>query len=112
MSERLEIPHRLFFTIERNGSMRAWSPRSMAFRRAPAGGARDLDGIVSAQLEHYRSPDPTRRMNILGVSAYYHDSAACLLRDGEIVAAVQEEAFSRAKHDPRLPMRAARFCLR
>jgi Family of unknown function (DUF5989)/Carbamoyltransferase N-terminus len=48
---------------------------------------------------------------ILGISAYYHDSAAALLRDGEIVAAAQEERFSRAKHDARFPARAARWCL-
>ena len=50
--------------------------------------------------------------NILGISAYYHDSAACLLRDGEIVAAAQEERFSRKKHDARFPEHAVRFCLR
>src|SRR5881296_347805 len=48
---------------------------------------------------------------ILGVSAHYHDSAACLLRDGKIVAAAQEEAFTRKKHDARLPVEAMRFCL-
>src|SRR5688500_18238309 len=51
-------------------------------------------------------------MNILGVSAYYHDSAACLVRDGEIVAAAQEERFSRKKHDHRFPINAVDFCLR
>src|SRR4249920_38710 len=51
-------------------------------------------------------------MDILGISAYYHDSAACLLRDGEIVAAAQEERFSRKKHDPRFPEHAVQFCLR
>src|SRR5262245_4011915 len=49
--------------------------------------------------------------NILGISAYYHDSAACLLRDGAIVAAAQEERFTRKKHDPRFPQNAVRFCL-
>jgi carbamoyltransferase len=49
---------------------------------------------------------------ILGLSAYYHDSAACLLRDGKIVAAAQEERFSRKKHDARFPAAAIRFCLR
>ena len=47
----------------------------------------------------------------LGISAYYHDSAACLLRDGQIVAAAQEERFSRVKHDPSFPLHAIRFCL-
>lgn len=51
-------------------------------------------------------------MNILGVSAYYHDSAACLLRDGEIVAAAQEERFTRKKHDDALPAKAVEYCLR
>jgi carbamoyltransferase len=48
---------------------------------------------------------------ILGVSAFYHDSAACLIRDGEIIAAAQEERFSRIKHDPSFPLQAARYCL-
>ncbi|HEX7955369.1 MAG TPA: carbamoyltransferase [Pyrinomonadaceae bacterium] len=51
-------------------------------------------------------------MNILGISAYYHDSAACLVRDGEVVAAAQEERFTRKKHDHRYPARAVEFCLR
>lgn len=50
-------------------------------------------------------------LNILGISAHYHDAACCLLRDGELVAAAEEERFSRVKHDPRLPSRALRFCL-
>src|SRR5215831_5264342 len=51
-------------------------------------------------------------IDILGISAFYHDSAACLLRNGEIVAAAQEERFSRKKHDARFPGHAIRFCLR
>jgi len=50
-------------------------------------------------------------MNILGISAYYHDSAATLIRDGEIIAAAQEERFSRIKHDHRFPEQAVQFCL-
>jgi carbamoyltransferase len=50
-------------------------------------------------------------MDILGVSAFYHDSAACLLRDGQILAAAQEERFTRRKHDPRFPVNAIRYCL-
>jgi carbamoyltransferase len=50
-------------------------------------------------------------MNILGISAHYHDAACCLLRDGELIAAAEEERFSRIKHDPRLSWRAFRFCL-
>ncbi len=49
---------------------------------------------------------------ILGLSAYYHDSAACLLRDGHIVAAAQEERFSRKRHDASLPVQAVAYCLR
>lgn len=51
-------------------------------------------------------------MHILGISAYYHDSAAALVRDGEIVAAAQEERFSRKKHDHRFPSHAVDYCLR
>ncbi|MEE2703894.1 MAG: carbamoyltransferase [Myxococcota bacterium] len=51
-------------------------------------------------------------LNILGISAYYHDSAACLIRDGEVVAAAQEERFSRRKADPAFPTQAAEYCLR
>jgi carbamoyltransferase len=51
-------------------------------------------------------------MDILGVSAYYHDSAACLVRDGRIVAAAQEERFTRKKHDASFPAEAVRYCLR
>lgn len=50
-------------------------------------------------------------MNILGVSAFYHDSAACLVRDGKILAAAQEERFTRKKHDPSFPARAIGYCL-
>jgi len=48
---------------------------------------------------------------VLGISAFYHDSAACLLRDGEIVAAAQEERFTRKKGDASFPSHAARYCL-
>jgi carbamoyltransferase len=50
-------------------------------------------------------------MRILGISAYYHDSAAALVEDGDIVAAAQEERFSRQKHDARFPSDAVRYCL-
>ena len=50
-------------------------------------------------------------MNVLGISAFYHDSAACLVRDGEVVAAAQEERFTRKKHDHRFPKNAIAFCL-
>ena len=49
---------------------------------------------------------------ILGISAFYHDSAAALVVDGQIVAAAQEERFTRIKHDPAFPTRAIDYCLR
>lgn len=48
---------------------------------------------------------------ILGISAFYHDSAAALIVDGKIVAAAQEERFTRRKHDPAFPAEAVRYCL-
>jgi len=51
-------------------------------------------------------------MNILGISAFYHDSAACIVRDGELVAAAQEERFTRKKHDHGFPQHAVDYCLR
>jgi carbamoyltransferase len=50
-------------------------------------------------------------MNILGISAFYHDSAAALIKDGEIIAAAQEERFTRRKHDERFPKNAVDYCL-
>ena len=50
-------------------------------------------------------------MLVLGISAFYHDSAAALIRDGEIIAAAQEERFTRKKHDPSFPKNAILFCL-
>src|SRR2546423_1164667 len=50
-------------------------------------------------------------MRILGISAYYHDSAAALVEDGRIVAAVQEERFTRKKHDASFPSHAVDYCL-
>jgi carbamoyltransferase len=50
-------------------------------------------------------------LNILGISAHYHDAACCLLRDGQLVCAAEEERFSRRKHDSRLPWRSFHFCL-
>jgi carbamoyltransferase len=51
-------------------------------------------------------------MYILGISAFYHDSAACLLKDGQIIAAAQEERFTRKKHDAGFPSNAIEYCLR
>jgi carbamoyltransferase len=50
-------------------------------------------------------------MRVLGLSAFYHDSAAALVEDGRIVAAAQEERFSRRKHDARFPRQAIAYCL-
>lgn len=50
-------------------------------------------------------------MYILGISAFYHDSAACLLKDGVIIAAAQEERFTRKKHDPGFPHKAVQYCI-
>lgn len=51
-------------------------------------------------------------MYILGISAYYHDSAACIIKDGEIIAAAQEERFTRIKHDKSFPSYSIQYCLR
>ena len=51
-------------------------------------------------------------MNIIGLSAYYHDSAACLIKDGDIISAAQEERFSRKKHDSGFPINAINFCIK
>ena len=50
-------------------------------------------------------------MKILGISAYYHDSAAAYIEDGVIIAAAQEERFTRKKHDPGFPSHAVQYCL-
>ncbi|MDC1067766.1 carbamoyltransferase [Candidatus Kapabacteria bacterium] len=50
-------------------------------------------------------------MYILGISAYYHDSAACLIHNGNIISAAQEERFTRIKHDPRFPIQAIKYCI-
>jgi carbamoyltransferase len=52
------------------------------------------------------------RLHVLGISAFYHDSAACLVRDGQIIAAAQEERFTRKKHDAAFPKHAVEYCLR
>jgi carbamoyltransferase len=51
-------------------------------------------------------------MYVLGISCYYHDSAACLLKDGEIIAAAQEERFTRVRHDQEFPTQAIKYCLK
>src|SRR6058998_4225 len=51
-------------------------------------------------------------MNILGISCYFHDASAALLRDGQLIAAAEEERFTRKKHDYEFPQHAIDFCLR
>jgi carbamoyltransferase len=51
-------------------------------------------------------------VNVIGISAYYHDSSCCLLKDGKLVAAASEERFTRRKHDPDLPVQAFKYCMR
>ena len=51
-------------------------------------------------------------MKVLGISAYYHDSAAALVADGKILAAAQEERFTRKKHDESFPAKAVEYCLK
>src|SRR5215475_10925594 len=51
-------------------------------------------------------------MDVLGISCYYHDAAACLVRDGVVVAAAEEERFSRKKHDKSFPALAIEYCLK
>lgn len=51
-------------------------------------------------------------MNIIGISALYHDSACCLIKDGKLIAAAQEERFSRIKNDPGFPIQALRYCMK
>lgn len=62
-------------------------------------------------LVHFGKFNAGCKMYILGISAFYHDSAACLIKDGRIVAAAQEERFTRIKHDSEFPTNAVRYCL-
>src|SRR5947208_7755107 len=68
---------------------------------------------MSATATGHGKPDRARtNMTIaLGISAFYHDSAAAIVRDGEIVAAAQEERFTRKKHDANFPANALRYCV-
>jgi len=50
-------------------------------------------------------------MNIIGISAFYHDAAACLISNGKIIAAAQEERFTRIKHDSSFPINAIKYCI-
>lgn len=70
----------------------------------------DFSNSLSA-VEELEVSSMTIHILVLGLSAFYHDSAACLLRDGHIVAAAQEERFTRKKHDAGFPRRAICYCL-
>jgi carbamoyltransferase len=63
------------------------------------------------QSSELRSKQVGRSLNIVGISAGYHDSACCLMQDGILIAAAQEERFTRIKHDKSFPRRAFRYCL-
>src|SRR5258705_9495271 len=84
--------------------------------RARAAKSKWVNALQRASRQWRRSPRlasiaPVPPTYILGISAFYHDSAACLLRDGAIVAASQEERFTRKKGDSDFPRRAAQYCL-
>ena len=64
------------------------------------------------QLWHLSFTQYFKMSSILGISAFYHDSAACILIDGKIIAAAQEERFTRIKHDPKYPYNAIEFVLK
>ena len=70
-----------------------------------------LSRVAGSGWGHGRGPNQKAMTRILGISAYYHDSAAALLVDGRVVAAAQEERFTRKKHDPGFPNRAIEYCL-
>ena len=62
-------------------------------------------------IAHFWKTDNLKEMFILGISCFYHESAACLLKDGKVLAASAEERFSRKKHDSEFPKLAVKFCL-
>jgi len=69
-----------------------------------------LETVSADDLHHGRNGENVL-MKVIGISAYFHDSSAALVIDGEVVAAAQEERFTRLKHDSGLPVQAVRFCL-
>src|SRR5690242_9670009 len=97
-------------------------PACLLPRRPRSPPAADCCGAATTRAQTDRGPrlasitrDPTpaamASSYILGISAFYHDSAACLLHDGEIVAAAQEERFTREKGDASFPRHAVDYCL-
>ena len=128
--ERLEDPARGIYVADITAPMQQlpWKTRrTLCFTRdshfSPAGhdvAARAIgDRISSAGLlapggtvaASVPAPRKTGARYVLGVSCFYHDAAACLVRDGELVAAAQEERFTRVKHDRRFPRQAINACL-
>src|SRR5205823_10621038 len=82
--------------------------------RAPAAAARGTAPLAGAALrlhDCHARPKAVRGVNVLGFSAWFHDSAACLLRDGQLVAFAEEERFSRRKHTPEFPRQSIAYCL-
>ncbi|HMQ86629.1 MAG TPA: carbamoyltransferase N-terminal domain-containing protein [Flavilitoribacter sp.] len=77
--------------------------------------AREMGRILERQFQLAKREKPLGRVvkgaHVLGISCFYHDSAACLIRDGAVVAAAQEERFSRIKHDKSFPVNAVNYCL-
>ena len=95
---------------ERQQEILAGADRDHAGAGRRAAGAGEEFGDSALHL-HFVLNRRLRLVSILGISAFYHDSAACLVVDGEIVAAAQEERFTRVKHDHNFPLNAARYCL-
>jgi len=98
---------------DRGVRIAGWGHRT---RKGTPGGVRACQRVLSLRgLGQQKRPGAAEAgrvaMNILGVSAFYHDSAACLVRDGDLVAAAQEERFTRKKHDEGFPQHAIDYCL-
>src|SRR5207248_4695618 len=84
------------------------SPPTGCRRRRPLPASRPT---ASPSEAGDRSDHSDQSMKLLGISCFYHDSAACLIDDGRVVAAAQEERFTRKKHDEGFPHHAVRYCL-
>jgi carbamoyltransferase len=89
------------------GNRRGWADEPSGRRSR-----REWSWSVCDYSDVETSDDPQNVTTILGISAFYHDSAACVVVDGEVVAAAQEERFTRKKHDPGFPAQAIQYCLR
>ncbi len=89
---------------------RSESASGLSYKAGTTGETRDA-GQTGTIATIHEFAHKERPLNIIGISAYYHDSAACLVTNGNIRAAAQEERFSRKKHDARFPGHALAFCL-